>query len=95
MHRKGVNMDLSFLNEFAVPVIFGICLCVGYVIKKFIADVDNKYIPAVCAALGLFIAVWIAGWRITPEIILQGLFSGLSATGFHQLFKQMIEDKTK
>lgn len=95
MHRKGVNMDLSFLTEFAVPVIIGICLCVGYVIKKFVADVDNRYIPAVCAVLGLILAVWIAGWRITPEIILQGLFSGLSATGFHQLFKQMIEDKTK
>ena len=88
-------MDLSFLTEFAVPVIIGICLCVGYVIKKFVPDVDNKYIPAVCAALGLILAVWVAGWRITPEIILQGLFSGLSATGLHQMFKQLIENKTE
>ena len=26
-------MDLSFISEYAVPVIVGICLCVGYVIK--------------------------------------------------------------
>lgn len=84
-------MDLTFLSEFAVPVIIGICLCVGYIIKKFVKDVDNKYIPAVCAVLGLILAVWIAGWVISPEIILQGLFSGLSATGLHQLFKQFIE----
>lgn len=84
-------MDVSFLTEYSIPVIIGICLCVGYIIKKFVADVDNKYIPAVCAGLGLILAVWIAGWRISPEIILQGLFSGLSATGLHQLFKQMVE----
>ena len=88
-------MELSFVNDFAGPVIFGICLFVWYIIKKFVSDVDNKYIPAVCAILGLFIAVWIAGWKITPEIILQGLFSGLSATGLHQLFKQLIEGKAE
>ena len=84
-------MDLTFLTEFAEPVIVGICLCVGYIIKKFVKDVDNKYIPAVCTGLGLILAVWIAGWVISPNIILQGLFSGLSATGLHQLFKNLIE----
>lgn len=28
--------DLGFLTEFMVPVIVGICLCVGYVVKKWI-----------------------------------------------------------
>ena len=40
--------DLGFLTEFMVPVIVGICLCVGYVVKKWIKDVDNKYIPTIC-----------------------------------------------
>lgn len=84
-------MDLTFLNDYAEPVIIGICLCVGYVIKKFVDDVDNKYIPAICAVLGLILAVWTAGWSFTPAIILQGLFSGLSATGLHQMFKQLID----
>ena len=44
--------DLGFLADFMIPVIVGICLCVGHVIKKWVKDVDNKYIPTVCALLG-------------------------------------------
>ena len=51
--------DLGCLTEFMVPVIVGICLCVGYVVKKWIKDVDNKYIPTICAALGVILAIWI------------------------------------
>lgn len=85
--------DLSFLSDFMIPVIVGICLCVGYVIKKWIDDVDNKYIPTVCAVLGVFLAVWMNGWTISPTVILSGLFSGLASTGLHQLFKQYIDGK--
>ena len=81
--------DLGFLTEFMVPVIVGICLCVGYVVKKWIKDVDNKYIPTICAVLGVILAIWINGWTITASILLSGLFSGLASTG--QLFKQYIE----
>ena len=35
---------MEFLNEFMLPVVLGICLCIGYIIKKWIKDVDNKYI---------------------------------------------------
>lgn len=83
--------DLGFLSEYMIPVIVGICLCVGNIIKKWIKDVDNKYIPTVCAILGVFLAIWMNGWRITPPIILSGLFSGLASTGLHQLFKQYID----
>lgn len=65
--------DLGFLTEFMVPVIVGICLCVGYVVKKWIKDVDNKYIPTICAVLGVILAVWINGWTITAPILLSGL----------------------
>lgn len=85
--------DLGFLTEFMVPVIVGICLCVGYVVKKWIKDVDNKYIPTICAVLGVLLAIWINGWTITASILLSGLFSGLASTGLHQLFKQYIEKK--
>ncbi len=27
-------MDLTFLQAYYIPVIVGICLCVGYVLKK-------------------------------------------------------------
>ena len=74
-------------------VIVGICLCVGYVIKKWVKDVDNKYIPTVCALLGVILSIWISGWNVSPAVILSGLFSGLASTGLHQLFKQYIEKK--
>ena len=51
-------MDISFISEYMVPVIVGICLCVGYVTKKWVKDVDNKYIPTMCAVLGVILAVW-------------------------------------
>lgn len=84
--------DLSFLTEYTIPVIVGICLCVGFVVKKWIKDVDNKWIPTICALLGVFLAIWINGWTITAPILLSGLFSGLASTGFHQLLKQLIEN---
>lgn len=39
-------MDLSFLNEYMVPVIVGICLCVGYILKNLFPKFDNRYFPA-------------------------------------------------
>ena len=83
--------DLGFLTGFRVPVIVGICLCVGYVIKKWIKDVDNKWIPTVCAVLGVILVIWMNGRSVSPSIILSGLFSGLASTGLHQLFKQYLE----
>ena len=83
-------MDISFLTEYMVPVIIGLCLCVGYIAKHWIADVDNKYIPTLCAALGAVVAVWISWGNITPEVILSGLASGLASTGLHQAIKQYL-----
>ena len=85
-------MDLGFLNDFAVPVIMGICCCVGYIIKTSLPKIDNKYIPLMMAILGVVLNVWI-NMNITPEIILGGLFSGLASTGLHQVFKQLINNK--
>lgn len=82
-------MDISFLTEYMVPVIVGLCLCVGYVVKKWVADVDNKYIPTICAVLGVVVAIWMHWPAIDPSVILSGLFSGLAATGVDQLAKQV------
>ena len=84
---------MEFLNEYMLPVVLGICLCVGYIIKQWLSDIDNKYIPTIVAVIGVILSVWISDWNITPEIILSGLISGLSSTGLHQIFKQFIENK--
>lgn len=86
-------MDITFLTEFAVPIIVGICLCIGYIIKNMIpSDGINKYIPLIMGALGVVLNVWI-NLGITPQILLGGLFSGLASTGLHQAFKNLINHK--
>ena len=86
-------MDITFLTEFAVPIIVGICLCVGYIVKNMIpSDGINKYIPLIMGALGVALNVWI-NLGITPQILLGGLFSGLASTGLHQAFKNLIGHK--
>lgn len=84
---------MEFLNEFMMPVVLGICLCVGFIVKKWIKDIDNKYIPTICAVVGVILAAWISGWTITPEVLLSGLISGLGSTGLHQAFTQFIEKR--
>lgn len=87
-------MDLSFFNDYMMPVVLGICLCTGYLLKNMIQTTKiNKYIPTIVAILGVVLSIWISGWTITPEVILSGMVSGLSSTGMHQLFKQYIENK--
>ena len=83
-------MDITILTEYTVPIIVGICLCVGYIIKNMIpSDGINKYIPLIMGALGVALNIWI-NLGITPQILLGGLFSGLASTGMHQVFKNLI-----
>ena len=86
-------MDITFLNDYVVLVVVGICLCIGYVLKNSFPKLDNKYIPLIMAILGVVLNIWIAK-KITPDILLAGMISGLSSTGLHQTFKNIIgEDK--
>lgn len=83
---------MDFLTEYSVPVIVGICLCVGFILKNVITtDKINKFIPLIVAVIGVVVNAWLNAWAVTPEILLSGMFSGLASTGMHQLFKQFIE----
>lgn len=37
-------METFYLTEYAIPVIVGICLCVGYMIKTFSSGKKNEQI---------------------------------------------------
>ena len=83
---------MEFLNEYSAPVIVGICLCIGFILKNLVTtDKINKFIPLIVAVIGVVVNAWLNAWTITPEILLSGMFSGLASTGMHQLFKQWIE----
>ena len=83
---------MEFLTEYSVPVIVGICLCVGFILKNVITtDKINKFIPMIVTVIGVVVNAWLNAWTVTPDILLSGMFSGLASTGMHQLFKQFIE----
>lgn len=83
-------IDLSFLSNFAVPLIVGVCLCIGYILKNIVStDKVNKYIPLIMGVIGLALNIWI-NTAFTPEILLGGLISGLASTGLYEAFKNLI-----
>lgn len=85
-----MNVDLAFLSEYVIPVIFGTCLCIGYILKNIVTtDAINKYIPLIVAIVGVGLNAWINA-SFTAEILFGGLVSGLASTGLHQIFKQFI-----
>ena len=82
---------MDFLVQYSAPVVLGICLCAGYILKHAVTtDKINKYIPAILGALGVGINCWV-NLDFTPDVLLTGLFSGLASTGLHQAFKAFLE----
>lgn len=81
---------MDFLKDYMVFAIVGICLCVGYIIKKVIAkDIFDRFIPLIVGVLGALLNIWI-NMDISAEIILGGMVSGLASTGLYEAFHQFI-----
>ncbi len=81
---------MDFLKDYMIFAIVGICLCVGYIIKKVIAkDIFDRFIPLIVGVLGALINIWI-NMDVSPEIILGGLVSGLASTGLYEAFHQFL-----
>lgn len=83
-------MDFTVVMENFVVVVVMACLCLGYVIKKWIADVENKYIPTILAVFGAALNAVVTG--VTIESIVYGAVMGLASTGMHQAFTRFIEN---
>lgn len=81
-------MSVDFLEGLMIPVIVGICLCVGFLIKSW-DKVPNKFIPTILAVIGVVVALWMNGWSGTPEIILSGIVSGLGSCGLYDTYKHL------
>lgn len=83
-------MNLDFLTSYAVPIVVGVCLCVGYILKNVVPiKMVNRFIPLIMGVLGVALNAWI-NLDFTPEILLGGLLSGLSSTGLYEAFKNLI-----
>ena len=82
-------MDLEFIVDLYIPTIMVICLCVGFVWKRFL-PADNKFIPLILMILGAVLAC-IYNKGIALDHVAAGMVTGLASVGLHQIFKQLID----
>lgn len=83
-------MDINFELYF-IPIIAVGCLCVGFVLKKWLPT-DDKWIPTILLVLGGIAGAILFGFDL--ENIIKGMFSGLASVGLHQAFHQFIKVDT-
>ena len=86
---------MEFLNAYVIPEVLVLCLVLGYIIKKWIKDVDNKWIPTIVAVVGVASAILMNLEAVTLGVIVGGAVSGLASTGLHQMLKQWMESGVK
>lgn len=85
-------MDLNFIKEMYIPLVMAACLAVGYVLKAWIKDVDDKWIPTILFFLGAALAC-VCNGSVSMESLVAGAITGLASTGVHQAFKQLIDNR--
>lgn len=85
---------MEMLTNYLVPEIVIGCLILGFIIKKWVKDVDNKWIPTIVAIVGV-VAAWLTADTVSVAAIVGGALSGLASTGLHQMFKQWIDNGGK
>lgn len=82
-------MNINF-EEFLIPVITVGCLCVGYVLKKWLPT-DDKWIPTILLILGAISGAILFGFDYTG--VVKGMLSGLASVGLHQVFYQFVKNQ--
>lgn len=85
-------MNIDYIDELIMPVITAGCLCIGFVMKKWLPT-DDKWIPTVLLILGALSGLILFG--ADYEGIVKGMVSGLAAVGLHQCFKQHLKMETQ
>ncbi|MEG1353723.1 MAG: phage holin family protein [Bacilli bacterium] len=83
-------MNLEILASYIIPMVTADCLIIGYLIKKSLDFIPNKYIPLILAIFGAIINC-ILNSSIDVNLVACGAFSGLASTGLHQAFTKIIE----
>jgi hypothetical protein len=79
------------IQQFISPAVVGICWLIGNTLKSSAPKLPNNYIPLALGLIGAILMVVLNGFSGQNLII--GVVSGLSATGVHQVYKGIKEDK--
>lgn len=82
---------MTELQQFISPAVVGICWLIGNTLKSSVPKLPNSYIPLALGLIGAILMVVLNGFSGQNLII--GVVSGLSATGVHQVYKGIKEDK--
>lgn len=83
-------MHMEF-DEYLIPIIAVGCLCIGFVLKKWM-PADDKWIPTILLVLGALSGLILFG--ASYDGIVKGMLSGLASVGLHQAFHQFIKIDT-
>lgn len=84
------DMNINFEN-YLIPIITVGCLCIGFVLKKWM-PADDKWIPTILLVLGAISGAILFGFDY--EGIVKGMLSGLASVGLHQAFHQFLKEDT-
>lgn len=76
------------IQDYVVAAIAVFTYLVLLIVKPILPEKMCKFIPLIAGCLGIFANIWMNQWNVTFAIVLEGLASGLSATGIDQLIKQ-------
>ena len=79
------------IENYLIPIITVGCLCIGFVLKKWM-PADDKWIPTVLLILGAISGAILFGFDY--EGIVKGMLSGLASVGLHQAFHQFLKEET-
>lgn len=89
-------MNINFLFDYINPIILGICLMVGFVLKEAFDKFPNKYIPLSVLCMGTIISILINfSSGINAEVILGGMISGLASTGLYEMLRKLLNKDGK
>lgn len=78
------------LENYLIPIITVGCMCIGYVMKKWLPT-DDKWIPTALLIIGAISGAILFG--LDYEGIVKGMLSGLASVGLHQVFYQIEKNK--
>lgn len=79
-------MDLS---NFIIVLPCAAALIIGFLVKYAIPAIPNRFIPLICAAIGLGVNIWV-NMSFSPEILVTGLVSGAASTGMFEMVRNLI-----
>lgn len=78
------------LEDYLIPIIAIGCMCIGYVMKKWLPT-DDKWIPTILLVLGAISGAILFG--LDYEGVVKGMLSGLASVGLHQVFYQFSKNR--